>query len=168
MADTRKSALVAFDAFVETWGVEYDKAVECLVKDRDALLAFYDFPAEHWKHLRTTDVIESSFATPHRTVRSKGCFSNNTARAMIFKLAEIAERSWRRLNGPNRLPKLILGARFADGIEIVRSRLRIRGSGAMMARETGIFAGSATRQPYPLRWCRGCNRLFAATGAPRS
>ena len=73
MAETKKDALLAFDAFAETWGVKYDKAVECLIKDRDALLAFYDFPAEHWKHLRTTNVIESSFATiRHRTVRSKG------------------------------------------------------------------------------------------------
>ena len=73
MAETKKDALAAFDAFVETWGVKYNKAVECLIKDREALLAFYDFPAEHWKHLRTTNVIESSFATiRHRTVRSKG------------------------------------------------------------------------------------------------
>src|SRR5881409_1759466 len=119
MAETKKEALVAFDAFVETWGVKYDKAVECLSKDRDALLAFYDFPAEHWKHLRTTNVIESSFATVrHRTVRSKGCLSNNTALAMIFKLAEAAEKSWRRLDGHNQLPKVILGVKFADGIEI--------------------------------------------------
>jgi transposase-like protein len=91
------------------------------VKDRDALLAFYDFPAEHWKHLRTTKVIESSFATVrHRTVRSKGCPSNKKALAMIFKLAEAAEKSWRRLNGHNQLPKLILGVKFADGIEVVR------------------------------------------------
>ena len=89
MAETKKDALAAFDVFVETWGVKYDKAVECLAKDRDALLAFYEFPAEHWKHLRTTNVIESSFATVrHRTVRSKGCLSNKTALAMIFKLAE--------------------------------------------------------------------------------
>jgi len=121
MAETRKDALAAFDAFVETWGIKYDKAVECLTKDRDALLAFYDFPAEHWKHLRTTNVIESSFATVrHRTVRSKGCLSNKTALAMIFKLAEAAEKSWRRLNGHNQLPKLILGVKFADGIEVVR------------------------------------------------
>src|SRR5262249_14675255 len=84
MAETKTDALAAFDAFVETWGVKYDKAVECLIKDRDALLGFYDFPAEHWKHLRTTNVIESSFATVrHRTVRSKGCLSNKTALAMI-------------------------------------------------------------------------------------
>jgi putative transposase len=123
MAETKKDALAAFDAFVETWGVKYDKAVECLIKDREALLAFYDFPAEHWKHLRTTNVIESSFATiRHRTVRSKGCLSNKTALAMIFKLAEAAERSWRRLDGHNQLPKLILGVKFTDGIEVVRSQ----------------------------------------------
>jgi len=123
MAETKKDALTAFDAFVETWRVKYDKAVECLIKDREALLAFYDFPAEHWKHLRTTNVIESSFATiRHRTVRSKGCLSNKTALAMIFKLAEAAERSWRRLDGHNQLPKLIIGVKFTDGIEVVRSK----------------------------------------------
>jgi len=123
MAETKKDALAAFDAFVETWGVKYDKAVECLIKDRDALLAFYDFPAEHWKHLRTTNVVESSFATVrHRTVRSKGCLSNKTALAMIFKLAEAAEKSWRRLNGHNQLSKIILGIKFTDGIEVLRSQ----------------------------------------------
>jgi hypothetical protein len=90
----------AGDVFVETWGVKYDKAVECLVNDRDTLLACDDFPGEHWKHLRTTNVIESSFATVrHRTVRSKGCLSSKTALAMIFKLAQAAEKSWRRLDG---------------------------------------------------------------------
>jgi putative transposase len=123
MAETKNDALLAFDAFVETWGIKYDKAVDCLIKDRDALLAFYHFPAEHWKHLRTTNVIESSFATVrHRTVRSKGCLSNRTALAMIFKLAEAVEKSWRRLDGHNQLPKVILGVRFADGMEVVRSQ----------------------------------------------
>jgi putative transposase len=123
MAETKKDALLAFDAFVETWSIKYDKAAECLIKDRDALLAFYDFPAEHWKHLRTTNVIESSFATiRHRTVRSKGCLSNKTALAMIFKLAEAAEKSWRRLDGHNQLPKIILGVKFADGVEVIRSQ----------------------------------------------
>jgi transposase-like protein len=108
MAATKADALVAFDAFVETWIVKYGKAVECLIKDRDALLAFYDFPAEHWTHLRSTNVIESAFATlRHRTVRSKGCLSNKTALAMIFKVAEAAEKtSWRRLNGHDHLPKV--------------------------------------------------------------
>jgi putative transposase len=123
MAETKKDALLAFDAFVETWGIKYQKAVECLIKDRDALLAFYDFPAEHWKHLRTTNVIESSFATiRHRTVRAKGCLSNKTALAMIFKLAEAAEKNWRRLDGHNQLPKVILGVKFADGVEVIRSQ----------------------------------------------
>ncbi len=123
MAETRKDAEAAFDVFVETYGVKYEKAAECLKEDRDPLLAFYDFPAEHWKHLRTTNVIESSFATiRHRTVRSQGCLSNKTALSMIFKLAEAAERNWRRLDGHNQLPKVILGIKFADGIEVVRSQ----------------------------------------------
>ena len=125
MAETKKEALIAFGAFIETWGVKYDKAVECLIKDRDALLAFYDCPAEHWKHLRTTNVIESTFATVrHRTVRSKGCLSNKTALAMVFKLAESTEKSWRRLDGHNQLPKIIKGVKFADGIEVLRPQVQ--------------------------------------------
>ena len=86
----------------------------------DALLAFYDFPAEHWKHLRTTNPIESTFATIRaRTIRSKGCLSNKTALAMVFKLVEGAQNSWRRIDGPYQLPKLIQGIRFTDGIEVV-------------------------------------------------
>jgi transposase-like protein len=82
--------------------------------------------AEHWKHLRTTNVVESSFATVrHRTVRSKGCLSNKTALAMIFKLAEAAEKSWRRLDGHNQLPKIILGIKFTDGMEVIRSQSQI-------------------------------------------
>jgi hypothetical protein len=123
LADPTAGEVAAFDVSVEIWGVKYDKAVECLIKDRDVLLAFYDFPAAHWKHLRTTNVIESSFATVrHRTVRSKGCLSNKTALAMIFKLAEAAEKSWRRLDGHNQLPKVILGVKFTDGIEVARSQ----------------------------------------------
>ena len=78
------------------------------------------FPAEHWKHLRTTNPIESTFATVrHRTIRSKGCLSNKTALAMVFKLVEGAQKSWRRLDGHNQLPKLILGVKFTDGIEVI-------------------------------------------------
>jgi len=122
MAETRKDAEVAFDAFVESYGRKYDKAADGLRKDRDALLAFYDFPAEHWKHLRTTNPIESTFATiRHRTIRSKGCLSNKTALAMIFKLAQAAEKSWYRLRGHNQLPKVIQGVKFNDGIEVVSS-----------------------------------------------
>ena len=86
---------------------------------RQALLAFYDFPAEHWKHLRTSNPIESTFATVrHRTIRAKGCLSNKTALAMVFKLVDAAQKSWRRLDGHNQLPKLIQGVRFTDGIEV--------------------------------------------------
>jgi transposase-like protein len=122
MAETRKEAEAAFDVFIETYRRKYDKAVDCLRKDRDALLAFYDFPAEHWKHLRTTNPIESTFATVrHRTIRSKGCLSNKTALAMVFKLAQAAEKNWYRLRGHNQLPKVILGVKFNDGIEVVSS-----------------------------------------------
>ena len=119
MAETKKDAVAAFDAFAQTYGVKYEKAVDCLTKDREALLAFYDFPAEHWKHLRTTNPIESTFATVrHRTIRSKGCLSNNTALVMVFKLVEGAQKSWRRLDGHNQLPKLIQGVKFTDGLEV--------------------------------------------------
>ena len=123
MAQTRTDAEAALDAFTETYGIKYEKAVECLMKDRETLLAFYDFPAEHWKHLRTTNPIESTFATVrHRTIRSRGCLSNKTALAMIFKLAQAAEKSWHRLRGYNQLPKVILGVKFNDGIEVVRTQ----------------------------------------------
>src|SRR6187549_3711607 len=122
MAETRKDAEAALDVFIETYSRKYEKAAECVAKDRDALLAFYDFPAEHWKHLRTTNPIESAFATVrHRTTRSKGCLSNKTALAMIFKLAQSAEASWNRLRGYNQLSKIIMGVKFKDGVEIVRS-----------------------------------------------
>src|SRR5829696_6448896 len=89
MAETKTDALTAFDAFVDTYRTKYEKAVDCLIKDRDALLAFYDFPAVHWTHFRTTNPIESTFPTVrHRTIGSKGCLSNKTALAMVFKLVE--------------------------------------------------------------------------------
>jgi transposase-like protein len=118
MAETKSDAIEAFDLFVKTHAVKYEKAAHCLNKDRDALLQFYDFPAEHWKHLRTTNPIESTFATVrHRTIRAKGCMSNATAIAMVFKLIEAAQRSWRRLDGNQLLPKLISGVKFKNGIE---------------------------------------------------
>ena len=123
MAATSKDAEAAFDAFIAAYEVKYDKAAACLAKDRQALLAFYDFPAEHWKHLRTSNPIESTFATVrHRTIRSKGCLSNKTALAMVFKLVDAAQKSWRRLDGHNQLPKLIQGVRFADGLEVSAAR----------------------------------------------
>ena len=120
MAETKTDADAAFDACIESYQVKYDKAAECLEKDREALLAFYDFPAEHWKHLRTTNPIESTFATVrHRTIRSKGCLSNKTARAMVFKLVDGAQKNWRKLDGRNQLPKIIQGVKFTDGLEVV-------------------------------------------------
>jgi transposase-like protein len=98
------------------------KAVACLVKDRDTLLTFYDFPAEHWDHLRTSNPIESVFATVrHRTVRTKGALSQDTARLMVFKLVMTAARTWRRLKGENQLPKLIQGVTFRDGVEVTET-----------------------------------------------
>jgi putative transposase len=120
MAETRRNAVSAFDAFITAYELKYERAVACLTKDREALLAFYDFPAEHWKHLRTSNPIESTFATVrHRTIRSKGCLSNATALAMVFKLVEAAQRSWRRLDGHNQLPKVVFGAKFTDGLEVI-------------------------------------------------
>ena len=120
MAETKTDADVAFDAFIESYHVKYDKAAECLEKDREALLAFYDFPAEHWKHLRTTNPIESTFATVrHRTIRAKGCLSNKTALALVFKLVDGAQKTWRKLDGHNQLPKIIQGVKFTDGLEVV-------------------------------------------------
>ena len=115
-AENRQAAEDAFDRFIAKYGAKYDKAVACLVKDREALLTFYDFPAEHWKHVRTTNPIESTFATVRlRTDQTKGCLSRQTALAMVYKLARSAERSWRRLDGSERLAQVIQGVRFRDG-----------------------------------------------------
>lgn len=117
-AETRVDAEAAFAFFVETYGVKYDKAVAKLVKDRDALLAFYDFPGEHWKHIRTSNPIESTFATVrHRTSRTKGCLSRKTGLAMAFRLMMSAQAKWRKLDGANRLPELVQGIAFKDGIK---------------------------------------------------
>jgi len=122
LAPNRASAEVAIDVFAEKYGAKYDKAVECLTKDRETMLAFYDFPAEHWDHLRTTNPIESVFATVrHRTVRTKGSLSSTTAKLMVFKLIIAASKTWRRLNGENQLPKVIGGVRFQDGIEVIEA-----------------------------------------------
>jgi transposase-like protein len=119
LAPNRASAEVAINVFAEKYGAKYDKAVECLTKDREALLALYEFPAEHWDHLRTTNPIESVFATVrHRTVRTKGSLSPTTARLMVFKLLCAASKTWRRLKGTNQLPKVIAGVRFENGIEV--------------------------------------------------
>jgi putative transposase len=119
MAESRVEAITAFNLFLEKYRAKYDKAAKCLEKDRDQLLAFYDFPAEHWKHIRTSNPIESIFATVrHRTIKTKGCLSRETALTMVFKLVIAAEKKWQRLNGRNELPKLIQGVKFKDGIEV--------------------------------------------------
>ena len=117
MAETRGEADKAFDFFAEAYGAKYGKAVECLVKDRERLLSFYDYPAEHWKHIRTTNPIESTFATLRlRTVKTKNCLSRKTALAMAFKLILSAREKWRKLDGSNHLAELIEGVPFKDGI----------------------------------------------------
>src|SRR3954463_10518212 len=119
MAPDLKAAERALDIFEKKYGAKYSGAVDCLTKDRDALLAFYSFPAEHWDHVRTTNPIESVFATVrHRTVRVKGALSQDTAKLMVFKLISAASRTWRRLQGENQLPKVIRGVKFRDGIEV--------------------------------------------------
>jgi len=119
MAETRSDAGRAFEQFTVAFGAKYPKAVQCLAKDRTELLAFYDFPAEHWIHLRTSNVIESTFATVrHRTDRTKGCLTRDGMLAMIFKLGMNAERSWRRLRGFEWLAKVIGGVTFRDGVEM--------------------------------------------------
>ncbi|MGB1149853.1 MAG: IS256 family transposase [Alphaproteobacteria bacterium] len=116
-AGTRAEAEAAMDTFAKKYGAKYDKAVACLVKDREALLAFFDFPAEHWDHLRTANPIESVFATVrHRTVRTKGALSQKTAKLMVFALVRAASKKWRRLQGANRLPLVVEGVKFTDGV----------------------------------------------------
>lgn len=117
MAETRDAANAAFDLFLKKYGAKYPKATECLAKDRDELLAFYDFPAEHWKHLRTTNPIESTFATVRlRHRRTKGSGSRDACLAMVFKLVQHAQRHWRKLDGHQLIPEVLAGKRFTDGI----------------------------------------------------
>jgi len=118
-ADTRAAAENAMDTFSAKYGAKYEKAVTCLTKDREALLAFYDFPGDHWDHLRTSNPIESVFATVrHRTVRTKGALSQKTARLMVFKLVQAAAKTWRRLKGANQLPLVTRGVTFTDGVAV--------------------------------------------------
>jgi putative transposase len=116
MAETKAKAEKAFDTFVETYGAKYPKAVECLKKDREALLTFYDFPGDHWIHIRTTNPIESTFATVRlRTDKTKGCGTRLACLAMVFKLAQSAEKRWRRLNGHKLFEDVMKGVKFVDG-----------------------------------------------------
>jgi len=117
MAETKSDALEAYKTFLQTYEAKYPRACECLAKDFEALFAFYDFPAEHWIHIRTSNPIESTFATVRlRHRRTKGSGSTQATLSMVYKLATEAQRRWRKLNGPNRIAQILLGARFVNGI----------------------------------------------------
>jgi putative transposase len=119
MAPTRKQATHAFKRFINRYGAKYPKATEKLEKDRAALLAFFAFPAEHWAHLRTTNPIESTFATVrHRTSRTKNCVSRATFLGLAFKMSEEAAKTWRRIRAPEKVAELLGGARYEDGIPV--------------------------------------------------
>lgn len=118
LSATKEDAFKAFDLFVATYQAKYPKAVECLLKDQEQLMSFYDFPAEHWQHLRTSNPIESTFATVRlRTYRTKGPGSRQAGLAMVFKLVEQAQKRWRRLNGSELLCDVIEGIQFVDGLK---------------------------------------------------
>ena len=118
MAPDRQEAEKCFDAFIEIYGAKYPKAAECLEKDRKVLLTFYDFPAEHWRHIRTTNPIESTFATVKlRTAKVRSCFSPQTVLAMAFKLCCCAQKRWIKLHRPERLAEVIRGVKFVNGVE---------------------------------------------------
>jgi transposase-like protein len=117
MAPTRAKALIAFDAFLKAYQAKYPKATDKLLKDRNSLLAFYDFPAEHWIHLRTTNPVESTFATVRqRTTRTKNCVSRATFLGLAFKLVQEAQKHWRRIRGAERIDELLQGMVFRDGV----------------------------------------------------
>lgn len=116
LADTKAEAIKAFDRFIHQYQLKHPKAAECLFKDKDRLLSFYDYPAEHWGHLRTTNPIESTFAGVRlRTDKTKGCGTRSACLSMVFKLCELAQKHWRKLNGSAWLPELLNGAQFEDG-----------------------------------------------------
>ncbi len=117
MASSKEEAFKALKHFVDMYEAKYPKATHCLIKDQETLMAFYDFPAEHWRHLRTSNPIESTFATVKlRTAKVRGCFSRNTVLTMAFKLMESAQKNWIRLHGFKRLAEVIEGVQFVDGI----------------------------------------------------
>lgn len=117
-AETKEMAEKAFDHFIQSYEAKYPKAAECLAKDREVLLTLYDFPAEHWLHLRTTNPIESTFVTVRlRTAKTRGMLTRDTMMTMVFKLSMSAQKRWRHLNRPERLGELIQGIKFVNGIK---------------------------------------------------
>ena len=122
LAASRREAETAFDLFLESYGDKYPKAAECLRKDREALLTFYDFPARHWVHIRTTNPIESTFATVRlRTAKTRNNLSRETMLALVFKLAQSAEKRWLRLKGSELLKDVVHNVRFIDGLREERA-----------------------------------------------
>ena len=119
MAERRPAAEQAFDSFLRNYEAKYPKASECLSKDREVLLTFYDFPALHWQHLRTTNPIESTFATVRlRTNKTRGCVSRGGLLTMVFKLTKVAEQKWHKLKGNEFLAQVIQGVQFKDGVQV--------------------------------------------------
>lgn len=119
MAPTKRAACKAFDVAVSTYSAKYPKAMECLEKDKDELLAFYDFPAPHWQHIRTSNPIESTFASVRlRTAKTRGCVARHTILAMVYKLGQSAQKRWRKLRGFKLLAEVIRGVQFKDGERI--------------------------------------------------
>jgi putative transposase len=116
MSPAKEQSLVAFNAFCSVYGKKFEKACECLIKDKDALLTFYGFPAEHWIHIRSTDPVESTFATVRlRTKKTKGCGTRLATLTMVFKLALETQKTWQKIKGYKLIPKVIEGAKFIDG-----------------------------------------------------
>lgn len=122
MSATKDNGLKVFDRFLNLYEVKYPKACKCLKKNREQLFTFYDFPAEHWGHIRTTNPIESTFASiRHRSKQTKGCGSRRATLSMVFKLSMEAEKRWRRLNGSILISKIINGVKFKDGEEVKKA-----------------------------------------------
>ena len=126
MNETKEDAEKSFDFFIKNYEIKYPKAATCLEKDRETLLEFYNFPAEHWGHIRTTNPIESTFATVRlRTDKARGCLSRKTAFTMVFKLLESAQRGWRKLRGHHRVAEVITGVNFVNGVRQPDQEVRI-------------------------------------------
>jgi transposase-like protein len=129
MASTKDSAVKAFDKFIKSYSLKYPKAAECLQKDKDILLSFYDFPAEQWQHLRSSNPIESIFATVKlRTAKTRGCVSRASILAMVFKLTMSASKKWRKLRGYEQIAKVIQGVQFRNGEEVFEDKKQNEGT----------------------------------------
>jgi transposase-like protein len=124
MSPTKETALKAYGEFLAHYSAKYSGATKCLEKDKEQMFNFYDFPAEHWQHIRTTNPIESTFATVrHRSRQTKGCGSRMATLTMVYKLGTAAEKGWRRLRGFQLLSKVVAGVKFKDGEEVIKEQV---------------------------------------------